>query len=197
VCTWSSKVLPPPPGENDPELYGSITEEAAHRVEVQRPRALRTHLMAVTTVDARDRGRPSSWSAAVDKLAHGEDGEPERLWVLSAGNSDREAWGDHPSHLETEEIHDPAQAWNAITVGACTDRWRVDGVDFEGWAPIAQPGDLSASTSTSLTWQTRWPLKPDVVAEGGNAARSPDGSQIDTPPSLRLCRVPGYAASVR
>lgn len=182
----SVKILPPSSENNDPELYGSITEEAAHRVEVQRPRSLRTHLMAVTTVDARDRGRPSSWSAAVDKLAYGEDGEPERLWVLSAGNSDRGAWGDHPSHLETEEIHDPAQAWNAITVGASTDRWRVDEADFDGWEPIAQPGDLSPSTSTSLTWQTPWPLKPDVVAEGGNAARSPDGTQIDTPDSLRL-----------
>lgn len=182
----SVKILPPPPGANDPELYGSVTEEAAHRVEVQRPRALRSHVMAVTTVDARDRGRPSSWSAAIDKLAYGGDGEPQRLWVLSAGNSDRDAWGDHPDHLETEEIHDPGQAWNAVTVGAYTDRWRVDEADFDGWEPVAQPGDLSPSTSTSLTWQTPWPLKPDVVAEGGNAARSPDGKQIDLPNSLQL-----------
>lgn len=182
----SVKILPPPPNVNDPELYGSITEQAAHRVEVQRPRALRTHVMAVTTVDSRDRGRPSSWSAAIDKLAYGEEGEPERLWVLSAGNSDSEAWGDHPDHLETEEIHDPAQAWNALTVGAFTDRWRIDEADFEGWEPVAEPGDLSPSTSTSRTWQTPWPLKPDVVAEGGNAARSADGSQIDLPDSLRL-----------
>jgi Subtilase family len=182
----SVKILPPPPDSNDPELYGSITEQAVHRVEVQRPRALRTHVMTVTTVDFRDAGRPSSWSAAVDKLAYGEEGEPERLLVLSAGNSEPEVWADHPEHLETEEIHDPAQAWNALTVGAFTDRWQVSEADFDGWTPVAQPGDLSPCTSTSFSWETRWPLKPDVVAEGGNAARAPDGGQIDLPDSLQL-----------
>ncbi len=182
----SVKILPPPPDSNEPDLYGRITEQAAHRVEVQRPQAMRTHLMAVTTEDARDRGRPSSWSAAVDKLAYGGDDQPKRLWVLCAGNSNREARINHPDHLETEDIHDPAQAWNAITVGAYTDRWRVDEADFEGWEVLARPGDLSPSTSTSLTWQPSWPLKPDVVAEGGNWVRSPDGREVADPDSLRL-----------
>lgn len=182
----SVKILPPA-GQNEPELYGSITGEAAHRVEVQRPRALRAHLMAVTTRDSRDRGRPSSWSAAVDQLAYGgEDGEPKRLWVIAAGNSDLEVRSNYPEHLETEEIHDPAQAWNAITVGSSTDRWRIEDEDYEGWKPLAAAGGLSPSTSTSVTWQKPWPLKPDVVAEGGNAALSPDESQWDEPDSLRL-----------
>lgn len=105
---------------------------------------------------------------------------------LVRGDSDPGAWGEHPEHLETEELHDPAQAWNAITVGASTDRWRVTEEDYDGWEPVAQAGDLSPSTSTSMTWQTPWPLKPDVVAEGGNAARSSDGRLIDRPDSLRL-----------
>ena len=130
-------------------------------------------------------GRPSSWSAAVDQLAYGGDNEPRRLWMLAVGNSDREAWKYYPDHLETEEIHDPGQAWNALTVGAHTERWQIEEADFEGWEPIAEPGELSPSTTTSSTWQAAWPLKPDVVVEGGNAARSPDG-QVDTPNSLSL-----------
>jgi len=38
---------------------------------------------------------------------------------------------------------------------------------------FAQPGTLSPSSSTSVTWQSQWPNKPDIVVEGGNAARNP------------------------
>ncbi len=185
ACLESVKILPPPPRFNDPKLYGEITRQAVGRVEVERPDRRRTHVMPVATKDGRERGRPSSWSAAVDQLAYGADGEPKRLWVLAAGNSDRQAWHLYPDHLETEEIHDPGQAWNAVTVGAFTERWQIAEPDFEGWKPIARPGDLSPSTTTSLTWKTSWPLKPDVVFEGGNAARSPDG-EVDSPDSLSL-----------
>jgi len=181
----SVKILPPPPQFNDPELYGWITQQAVGRVEVERPGQSRAHVMAVSTSDGRDRGRPSSWSAAVDQLAYGGDGEPQRLWVLSAGNSNSEDWRSYPDYLDTEEIHDPGQAWNALTVGAFTERWRIEERDFEGWMPIARPGELSPSTTTSCTWPPTWPLKPDVVFEGGNAARSPRGD-IDQPDSLSL-----------
>lgn len=187
----SVKILPPPPDFNDPDLYGRIMEQAVHRVEVERRR--RIYEMAVLTEDGRERGKPSSWSAAVDKLAYGEEeavlrGEPDagRLFILAAGNSDQEARRNHPDHLPTAEIHDPGQAWNAVTVGAYTERWRIDEEDFAGWKAVAQPGDLSPSTSTSVVWQTPWPLKPDVVEEGGNSALSPDAQILDTPDSLGL-----------
>lgn len=182
----SVKILPPPPRSNHPDLYGRITEQATYRAEVGESETNRILGMAVTTTDNRNRGRPSSWSAALDKLAHGEEGEPRRLWVVCAGNSNQEDWKRYPDHLETEEIHDPAQAWNVVTVGASTERWRIEETDRDGWRVIAPPGDLSPSTSTSATWQPRWPLKPDVVAEGGNAALSPTGDQLDSPDSLQL-----------
>jgi hypothetical protein len=120
-------------------------------------------------------------------LAFGEEDEPKRLFVLAAGNcDDQEAWAEYPVHLDTEEIHDPGQSWNALTVGACTDRWRIDERDFTEWTPVGQPGDLSPCTTTSTTWAKPWPLKPDVVCEGGNVARSPDGNQFDTLDSLSL-----------
>ncbi len=182
----SVKILPPPPKSNDPKLDGAITEQATYRVEVEKPNRRRTHLMAVTRLDGCDRGRPSSWSATVDKLAFGTEKEPQRLWILCSGNSDPEARSAHPEHLETEEIHDPGQAWNALTVGACTDRWAITEDDFAGWEPLAEPGDLSPSTTTSFTWKPAWPLKPDFVLEGGNSARSPSGSESTEPDSLSL-----------
>jgi hypothetical protein len=182
----SVKILPNT-GENEARLYGAITGDAVHKAEIQAPERRRVLSMAVTADDARDEGRPSSWSAAVDQLACGFKDEPARLFVISAGNMrDRDAWVAHPAHLSTKSVEDPAQAWNALTVGSTTDRWTIDDVTFDGWTPVAEPGDLSPSSSTSAAWNRQWPLKPDVVVEGGNAALSPDRSVVDTPDSLRL-----------
>lgn len=86
----------------------------------------------------------------------------------------------------TAEVHDPGQAWNVLTVGAMTRRWQIDDPTFDGWQPLAQPGDLSPCTTTSMTWQKAWPIKPDVVFEAGNAAVDPEGGQVAQPDSLRL-----------
>lgn len=182
----SVKILPNR-GENDARLYGAITGDAVHKAEIRAPHRRRVVSMAVTADSGRDEGRPSSWSAAVDQLTCGLRDEPPRLFVLSAGNMrDRGAWISHPAHLATESVQDPAQAWNALTVGAMTDRWTIDDPTFAGWQALAEPGDLSPSTSTSAAWNRQWPLKPDIVVEGGNAALSPDGVLVDTPDSLRL-----------
>ena len=109
--------------------------------------------------------RPSAWSAAIDSLAVDFDGEGAipRLLVVSAGNvSDSNAWPHYPDSNDTDGVHDPAQAWNALTVGACTDLVRITEVDGGGYAPIAPEGGLSPFSTTSLTWEQHWPLKPDV-----------------------------------
>lgn len=74
-CLESVKILPPQ-GENDPDLYGAITAEATSRPEIQAPRRRRIFSMAVTAVDGRDRGQPTSWSASVDALASGRSFDP-------------------------------------------------------------------------------------------------------------------------
>jgi hypothetical protein len=48
---------------------------------------------------------------------------------------------------------------------------------LNGWSPLAPPGDLSPWSTTSVTFQERWPIKPDVVYEGGNVAT--DGRAFD------------------
>ena len=72
----SVRILPPASGPaNDPELYGAITGEAIARAEVQAPQRRRAVAMAVTSTSPA-RGRPSSWSAAVDQLCFEEAQSP-------------------------------------------------------------------------------------------------------------------------
>jgi Subtilase family len=176
------------PGDNENEPYGAITQESVARVEIQAPDRLRVFNLAVTATDTRDRGRPSSWSAELDSLAFdaASDGARPRLFVVASGNcKDEQAWLTHPTHLQTESIHDPAQSWNALTVGACTDKVHINEVDAAHYQPIASAGSLSPYTSTSVTWVRKGaPWKPDVVFEGGNVGR--DGNFPSSFASLSL-----------
>ena len=170
----SVKLLPGPGGDGDSRHHGFVTVEAVARPEIAAPRRLRVFGMAVTARDDRDLGCPSAWSAAVDSLAANVDaaGEHPRLLVLSAGNiQDSNAWFNYPDSNDTDGVHDPAQAWNALTVGAFTELVQISEPDAGDYAPVALRGGLSPFSTTSLTWEKYWPLKPDVVLEGGNAAK--------------------------
>lgn len=171
----SAKILPPR-GANDPDLYGDVTIQGMSRTAIG-PVRNRIGCMAVTSEDGRDRGRPSSWSAAIDKLTSGYDDDGKCLFVVSAGNMlQNEAWTNYPlSNLEYS-VNDPGQSWNALTVGAYTEKAILTGPDLKDHIPLAQPGELSPFSSTSLTWDGKWPVKPDIVMEGGNLAKGPDGS---------------------
>ena len=186
-CLESVKVLPPPDsGQTDPELYGNVTQEAMARMEVQEPQRQRVYCMAVSTPDDRDRGKPSSWSAAVDDAACGSKDEQARLVVLAAGNVRRENWHLYPERNDVDQVHDPGQAWNALTVGATTEKVDFDTKGFTGWAPLARPGGLGPSSTTSVNWANDWPNKPDLVLEGGNGIRETKGTKADTDDSLLL-----------
>lgn len=172
-------------GDNEGENYGAITEEAVARVEITDAHRRRVFAMAVSSTDGRDRGRPSSWSAAVDRLASDYEGQGEtpRLFVLSAGNTtDPNAWAESPASLSTNSVHDPGQAWNALTVGAYTELTFISEAYGNQYTAIAAAGGLSPYTTTSSTWQQTWPFKPDIVMEGGNVAVDGTGftSQMDS-----------------
>ena len=171
----------------DPVHHGYLTIEAAARPEIDAPDRRRVFGMTVTARDNRDQGRPSAWSSALDALAadsSGHGGRP-RLLVVSAGNvNDPSAWPNYPASNDSDGVHDPAQAWNVLTVGACTDLVRITEPDAHGLGPIAPRGGLSPFSTTSLPWTGHWPLKPDVVMEGGNVAR--DSISAVTIPSLSL-----------
>lgn len=189
----SVKLLPEDGGNvGDPRHYGYLTIEAVARPEITDPYRRRVFGMAVTAKDNRDRGRPSAWSAAVDRLAADVDGATPRLLVVSAGNIDANAWVEYPNSNSTDGIHDPAQAWNALTVGAYTNLAHITELDAGDYQPIAPIGGLSPFSTTSSTWQPHWPLKPDVLFEGGNAAKDALGAVQMPSLSLLTCHhVPG------
>ncbi len=137
--------------------------------------------LAVSSVDDRDAGRPSSWSAEVDALAAGYTDDIRRLIIVAAGNTTSpEDWRGYPDSTVTNEVHDPGQAWNALTVGAWTQKTNIQNPAYNDYTPVAPAGSISPFTSTSLTWEyNKWPPKPDILMEGGNVASGPSGDFAD------------------
>jgi len=175
----SVKIIPNAGEVHDNQLYGAITQESIARVEIEDPLQQRIYCMAVSAPEDRDRGRPSSWSAAIDAITSGYTDEQQRLVVLSAGNTDERFRHQYPANNMTDEVHDPAQAWNALTVGGYTEKVWLDTVENPDWEPIAPAGDLSPASCTSMNWQKTWPIKPDIVMEAGNMAINPAYEQAD------------------
>ncbi len=168
--------LTPEQGANagDSRQHSYLFAEAVSRPEVAAPNRPRVFTSAVTSDDERDRGRPSAWSSTVDRLAcdYEGDGQFPRLFVLCAGNTqDAESWNTYPASLSSRGIRDPGQAWNALTVGAYTEKINITEPDAQRLTPVAPSGGLSPFTRTSSGWHSAWPLKPDVVFEGGNAGK--------------------------
>ncbi|MFO0710903.1 MAG: S8 family peptidase [Sandaracinus sp.] len=193
----SVKILPPDGHPvNPPDLYGAVTAAAASRAEIQAPERRRTFSMSIAATDERDRGQPTSWSAAVDALAAGRSFDPStqgldyldegdnsarRLFVLCAGNIDETTLSvDHLDRSDTDPVHDPGQAWNALTVGALTEKGVINDPKRASWQPVAKPGDLSPWSTTGVAFADAWPIKPDVVFEGGNVVKNAKG-EIDFP----------------
>ena len=173
----SVKILPRPHQNGTPkELWGDITAQAIARAEIQNPNMVLVYCMSVTSTEDVNVGRPSSWSGAVDNLAYG-DGENQRLIIVSAGNiRDDESWQNYPYSNFTSSVQNPAQAWNAVVAGAHTEKVQVTDPNFQNHSPVANEGELSPYSSTSLIWEKRWPVKPDVVFEGGNLLKAPDNN---------------------
>jgi hypothetical protein len=169
---------------HEPKLYGAITRECATRPEVMHPHRRRVHCLAITSPGGTNRGRPSSWSAALDQLAFGAE-DIRRLIVVAAGNvrEDINRQG-YPDRNDLEPIENPAQAWNALTAGAFTEKNTIFDPTFEGWNAIAPFGQLAPCSRTSVAWERKWPIKPEVVLEGGNWADL--GETTDSPDDLSL-----------
>lgn len=166
----SIKLLPPF-GQNDPELWGDLTKQAVSLAVINAPERKRIFCMSITSEDTRDRGRPSSWSGAVDQITSGVGGEDRHLVILSAGNvTDFNSIAHYPNLQIRDSIHDPGQAWNALTIGAYTQLSNITEATLSGFKPLAGVNQLSPFSTTSRTWDDKWPIKPEVVFEGGNMA---------------------------
>ncbi|HHT7200690.1 S8 family peptidase [Bacillus paranthracis] len=172
----STKILPQN-GENDPKLYGAITSEAISNQMINNPDKKRIICMAVTAPkhETGD-GSPSSWSAAIDELTSGVIDEDKKLFIVSAGNiNDSNEWGNYPNSNLSLSVQNPGQSWNALTVGAYTEKTELDSKQYQGMEVVAPNGGLSPFSSTSLVWDNKWPIKPEILLEGGNALKDSYG----------------------
>lgn len=179
------KILPHDGSDNDRMLYGAITEASVKQVEAANPARLRVFCMAVSSQFQMQRGRPSSWSAAVDKLAF-EGPEGGRVFVVAAGNIGGDILArDYPARNDIEPVESPGQAWNALVVGGYTQRTTLTDRDYAGWSAVAPVGALAPTTRTGVPWDREWANRPDIVFEAGNLAH--DGANPgDRAPDLQL-----------
>lgn len=199
----SVKLLPPT-GSTPPHLYGLVTAKAIDIVEVAAGPRLRV-FATMTTAIGNTSGLPTEWSATVDQLAYGltasnpypvgsvardpsEGSLVPRLFVAAAGNVPWQKWDNYPNDNHLTTVEDPGQAWNILTVGAYTDLTQIDAAKWPSAHPIAAQGGLAPSSTTSILWKNDWPVKPDVVAEGGNGSLDPAfASSVSVgPESLRV-----------
>jgi hypothetical protein len=169
---------------NQGKHFGNLTRDAVSLPEIAIPNRKRLFSLAVTA-DPALRGKPTAWSAEVDALASdwAGDGEAPRLLIVSGGNVDVRR-SQYPARNELTSIEDPAQAWNALTVGALTYKTQIQGVAGAAYQPVAPAGGLSPHSATSGVWHREAPFKPDVVFEGGNCAD--DGQIVTTLDSTNL-----------
>ena len=188
----SVKLLPPQGfAPHDPRCYGAVTQSAASRPEISKPDRPRVFCLAVTN-DSVSGARPTTWSAAIDQAAAGkmpgdEEDAPRRLFVVSTGNAPPEIDAATIVHADDLPIEDPAQSWNALTVGGLTYKTSIDDAGYEDWKPAAEAGSLSPFTRTSVTWPNdRTAFKPDVVFEAGNRGVSPSQTEVLSLDSLAL-----------
>jgi len=189
----SVKILPPK-GRNNPELYGAITIQAVLRAEIRAPHRKRIICMPITS-DGKHIGEPSSWSGAIDQIASGyiiqDTPNPEqdeaRLFIVSAGNVREKYWKDYPEGNKLYSVEDPGQAWNAVTVGAFTEKYLITEDNLNSFNPVAPRGGLSPFSSTSFLWdRNRWPIKPEIVLEGGNLAKEESSNFLTVCDDLSL-----------
>lgn len=170
----SVKILPNI-GSNPRDLYGAITQRAVSISEIYNPSQNRVLCMAITSSDHADHnGRPSSWSAALDEItsAAGEEDPIHRLIVVSGGNvypSEFEK-GKYPEINAIESVQNPAQSWNAITIGGYVGKVEIKEEELRGFQPLAPKAGISPFSTTSLSWSRIWPIKPEVLFDAGNIA---------------------------
>lgn len=157
--------------------HGYVTQNAVYTCEIANPDKNRIFVMPLTT-DAPEHGKPTAWSSAIDALCadsfNNETSQDPRLFILAAGNISNRVPNQqvqYPLENENQEVFNPGQAWNAITVGAITYLTNIE--ESSTYSIVANPGELSphSSTSVSAQWDANMPLKPEIVFEGGNLGK--------------------------
>jgi Subtilase family len=155
--------------DDDREFWAERTEQGVLAAEAEAAR-VRVFNMCISA-EHPDPGMRTSWSVGLDLLTFNEG--LGRLFCVAAGNTDvSPVRADYPNRNLVSFVDDPSQAMNVLTVGAITSRTEIprDGVHGD-LQPIAGEGELSPYSRTGVPGT--YPIKPEIVLEGGNCA--PDG----------------------
>ena len=188
----SGRILPPSPLNNDEEMYGAVTIDTANKLIIDRPNVRRVFSMAVTSSD-KSSGFPTSWSSAIDNFCMNVDGNSDgNLFIISSGNSES-IQKDYWENARLSKVQDPAQAWNAITVGSYTKLYSIDGI--ANAQILCKEFDIGPTTTSSINWDwDKGPIKPEILCEGGNRHILDDGT-IDHHDDLGILTASGKTTS--
>jgi hypothetical protein len=116
-----------------------------------------------------------------------EADRPKRLFIVSVGNTPPETDFTRLRPQDEYPIEDPAQAWNALTIGGCTDLVDIQDDGFENWTPMSAVGVISPHSRTGALWRRGVaPIKPELVMEAGNRAVNPARTECLSMGSLSL-----------
>ncbi|ANR72254.1 S8 family peptidase [Prevotella scopos JCM 17725] len=145
------------------EFYGAVIEEAVDKASNM---GASIQCMAITDESSYN-GIATSSSAALDESIY-HQGLCDRLVLVSAGNVEISGV-DSNNYIESCKaytVKSPAQAWNALTVGAYTEKATINNPAYR---PLAALGGISPYSCSSFPWKEKR-NKPDIVMEGGNVA---------------------------
>lgn len=163
---------------NEPEMYAVITED----IVKGRDDAAEILCSAVTSGFVSREGVPSSTSAAIDQTLY-NNGLCDALMLISAGNIYNTGGVKYPDYLLVNPALDPSQTWNAITVGAYTQKVGISDPLYRNSQVISPYDGISPFSRTSAQWG-KFLIKPEIVMEGGNAILN--GNDIDAADELSL-----------
>lgn len=90
----------------------------------------------------------------------------------------------YPDANMIHSVESPGQSWNALTVGAFSQSVIINDEAFSGFSPVAESGQLSPYSATSIMWASKWPVKPEILLDGGNVATN--GADYVPCPDLSL-----------
>lgn len=159
---------------NEFHQYSFVMLDGISNAQIANPKYNRIYCMAVTAENQNDFGKPSSWSAILDGVIFGNnDDNDKKLFVVSVGNvRDEQDWKMYPKSNLNLIVESPAQSWNSIGIGAFTAKVYPDR------KTLALKDELSPFSRTSSSFENSWPIKPDVVFEGGNIEDLPSGEPL-------------------
>ncbi len=153
--------------EANREFWPQLTTLAVESAEKQDPVANRPRVFTLATSYGIDIVAPTYWSHAIDRLAFNDN--HGRLICVSIGNADTTDVGlidGYPSLNLEQRVQEPAQAANALTVGAFTLKTTIPPESiYAATKPMAPAGGISPHTSAGKTGDG---YGADIVLEGGN-----------------------------